>query len=104
MSGQVQTMIMALVQIPLDGPKRSREEVTQQSIFNEDWADWMEGRFGACPTLTLFGTPVVLDNEKQEVRVEGIPVNRFPVPLPVAPPGYSSPSSSARVSVTIEVK
>lgn len=84
MRGQVQTMIIALVQISLDGSKRSHGEVTQQSIasteifrdveglqrkcylnsedggggiyefetradaeawFNEDWADWMEGRF-----------------------------------------------------------
>ncbi|MHA6265066.1 hypothetical protein ACXYMO_17840 [Arenibacterium sp. CAU 1754] len=103
-------MIIALVQIPLDGPKRPHEDVIAQSLestkifhkvkglrrkyylnceaggggvyefatrkdaeawFNEDWANWMEGRFGVRPTLTLFDTPVVLDNEADEVRVDG---------------------------------
>ena len=106
-------MIIALVQIPLDGPKRPHDEVTLQSLestkifhkvkglrrkyylnneaggggiyefatraeaeawFNDDWADWMEGRFGVRPTLTLFDNPVVLDNEAGEVRVDGQPV------------------------------
>lgn len=103
-------MIIALVQIPLEGPKRPLEDVTEQSLestkifhkvkglrrkyylnseaggggvyefssraeaedwFNEDWADWMEGRFGVRPTLTIFDNPVVLDNEAGEVRVNG---------------------------------
>jgi len=38
--------------------------------FNDGWADWMEGRFGVRPTLTLFDNPVVLDNEAGEVRVK----------------------------------
>ncbi|SLN25361.1 hypothetical protein PEL8287_01159 [Roseovarius litorisediminis] len=42
--------------------------------FNEGWADWMEGRFGVRPTLALFDNPVVLDNEADEVRVNGAPV------------------------------
>ncbi|GAA5065693.1 hypothetical protein N0B44_04560 [Roseibacterium beibuensis] len=106
-------MIIALVQIPLDGPKRDHDFVAQQSLdatrifhkvkglrrkyflnseaggggiyefatredaaawFNEGWADWMEGRFGVRPTLTLFENPVVLDNEAGEVRVDGAPV------------------------------
>lgn len=106
-------MIVALVQIPLDGPKRPDAEVIAQSLastkifhgvkglrrkyylnseaggggiyefatreealawFNDGWADWMEGRFGVRPTLTLFDNPVVLDNERGEVRVEGVPV------------------------------
>ena len=106
-------MIIALVQIPLDGPKRDHAFVAQQSLeatrifhkvkglrrkyflnseaggggvyefatredaeawFNEGWADWMEGRFGVRPTLTLFDNPVVLDNDAGEVRVDGAPV------------------------------
>lgn len=107
-------MIIALVQIPLDGPKRDEEDVVKQSLestkifaevpglrrkyylnseaggggiyefdsrehaeawFNDGWADWMEGRFGVRPTLTLFDNPVVLDNEAGEVRVNGVPVS-----------------------------
>ena len=103
-------MIIALVEIPLDCPKRPNSEVIAQSLestkifhdvkglrrkyylnseagggglyefdtrenaeawFNDGWADWMAGRFGVRPTLTLFDSPVVLDNEAGEVRVEG---------------------------------
>ncbi|MCA0871244.1 hypothetical protein LCL97_10420 [Seohaeicola saemankumensis] len=103
-------MIIALVQIPLEGPKRETDAVIRQSVestrifhevaglrrkyylnseaggggiyefdsrenalawFNDGWADWMEGRFGVRPTLTLFDNPVVLDNEAGEVRVRG---------------------------------
>ncbi|MEE9454634.1 MAG: hypothetical protein V3V13_09675 [Paracoccaceae bacterium] len=106
-------MIIALVQIPMDGPNRDENIVITESLeatkifrsvdgllrkyflnneeggggiyefstrkaaenwFNEDWADWMEGRFGARPTLTLFDNPVVLDNESNEVRIKGKPV------------------------------
>ena len=42
--------------------------------FNEGWADWMEGRFGARPTLTLYDSYLTLDNEAGEVRVDGKPV------------------------------
>jgi len=45
-----------------------------EAWFHDGWADWMEGRFGVRPTLTLFDNPVVLDNEKDEVRVDGKPV------------------------------
>jgi hypothetical protein len=103
-------MIIALVQIPLEGGKRPHDEVVAQSVeatklfrevkglrrkyflnseaggggiyefatredaenwFHDGWADWMEGRFGVRPTLTLYDNPVVLDNEAGEVRVEG---------------------------------
>lgn len=114
-------MIIALVQIPLDGPKRPEPEVIAQSLestkiyrkvkglrrkyylnseaggggvyefatradaeawFNEGWADWMEGRFGVRPTLTLFDNSVVLDNEAGEARVNGLAV---PAPWSDAP-------------------
>lgn len=107
-------MIIALVQIPLDGPKRPHGEVIEQSLestkifhnvrglrrkyylnsedggggvyefatradaeawFSDEWETWMEGRFGVRPILTLFDNPVVLDNEKDEVRVDGVPVS-----------------------------
>ena len=42
-----------------------------EAWFNDGWADWMEGRFGVGPTLTIFDNPVVLDNEAGEVRVTG---------------------------------
>lgn len=106
-------MIIALVQIPLPGPRRSRDAVIAQSLestkifhevkglrrkyyldsdagggglyefdtrenalawFNDGWADWMEGRFGVRPTLTLFDNPVTLDNERGEARVDGVAV------------------------------
>ncbi|MEW9920388.1 hypothetical protein AB2B41_12300 [Marimonas sp. MJW-29] len=106
-------MIIALVQIPLDGPKRDHDLVTRQSVeatkifhdvkglkrkyflnsdaggggiyefatledakawFDDDWSDWMKGRFGVRPTLMLFDNPVILDNEKDEVRVDGNPI------------------------------
>ena len=106
-------MIIALVQIPLQGPKRPREAAIAGALqstkifrnvkglrrkyylnseaggggiyefatredaeawFNDGWADWMEGRFGVRPTLTLFDNHVVLDNERGEVRVDGEPV------------------------------
>jgi len=106
-------MIIAFVQIPLEGPKRPHDAVIAQSVestkifrdvkglrrkyylnseaggggiyefetredaeawFHDGWADWMEGRFGVRPVLTLFDNPVVLDNELGEVRVDGTPV------------------------------
>lgn len=53
----------------------SRENA--EAWFNEGWADWMEGRFGVRPTLTIFDNPVVLDNEAGEVRAEGDVVESF---------------------------
>ncbi len=47
----------------------SREQA--EAWFHDGWADWMEGRFGVRPTLTLFESPVILDNEAGEVRVQG---------------------------------
>ncbi len=107
-------MIIAIVQIPVDGPKRPRDDVVALSVksagdifhdvkglqrkyylngdaggggvyvfdsredadawFNEDWADWMEGRFGARPTLTIYDSHVVVDNVANEVRVDGKPI------------------------------
>lgn len=45
--------------------------------FNDGWADWMEGRFGVRPTLTIFDNPVVLDNEAGEVRSNGAVIETF---------------------------
>ena len=41
-----------------------------EAWFHDGWADWMEGRFGVRPTLTLFECRVMLDNEAGEVRIE----------------------------------
>lgn len=107
-------MIIAFVQIPLDGPKRDLDLVIEQSLestkifrevkglrrkyylnsdaggggiyefatredaeawFNDGWADWMEGRFGVRPILTIFENSVVLDNEAEEVRVDGVRIS-----------------------------
>ena len=107
-------MIIAIVQIPLEGPKRPRDDVVALSVksageifhdvkglrqkyylngdqggggvyffgtredaeawFHDGWADWMETRFGARPTLALYDNHVVLDNEADEVRVDGKPI------------------------------
>lgn len=108
-------MIIALVEVPLSGPKRDTEFVIEQSLaatkifhrveglrrkyflnherggggvyefetreaadawFNDDWADWMEGRFGARPVLSIFDCDVVLDNLTDEVRVGGVAVKK----------------------------
>jgi len=108
--GRAIVMIIAIVRIPLEGPKRDADLVARQSVeatkifhdvkglrrkyflnsdaggggiyefdtradaeawFNEGWADWMEGRFGVRPTLEIYDNPVVLDNEQDEVRVNG---------------------------------
>lgn len=108
-------MIIAIVQIPLDGPKRDAGFVIEQSLtatkifrpvdglrrkyflnserggggvyefesreaaeawFNDQWADWMEGRFGVRPTLSIFDCDVVLDNLADEVRVKGVCVEK----------------------------
>ena len=44
--------------------------------FNEDWADWMEGRFGVRPVPSIFDCDVVLDNLADEVRVAGVAVKK----------------------------
>ena len=107
-------MIIAVVQIPLDGPKRPHQAVIDASLeatrifhdvrglrrkyflnseaggggiyefatrqdaeawFDDGWADWMECRFGVRPTLTLFDSPVVRDNDRGVVRGDGNPVS-----------------------------
>lgn len=106
-------MIVAIVEIPLAGPKRDAALVVEQSLaatkifrpveglrrkyflngerggggvyefenreaadawFNDDWADWMEGRFGVRPKLSIFDCAVVLDNLADEVSVNGVAV------------------------------
>jgi len=106
-------MILAIVQIPWDGPKRELDAVMGQALestkiyhdvkglkrkyylngeaggggvylfetreeaeawFHDGWVDWMEGRFGVRPTLTIYDTYLTLDNDAGEVRVDGKPV------------------------------
>lgn len=45
-----------------------------EAWFNDEWADWMEDRFGVQSILTIFDSPAVLNNEAGEVRVNGAPV------------------------------
>jgi len=40
--------------------------------YNEGWAEMMERRFGAKPTLAYYDNYVVLDNIKAELRVDGV--------------------------------
>ncbi|MGR3321007.1 MAG: monooxygenase [Pseudooceanicola sp.] len=40
--------------------------------YDENWADNMEKRFGARPTLTYYENYVVVDNDAGEVRVNGV--------------------------------
>ena len=57
------------------GPlKETGEKADAEAWFNDEWEDWMVGRFGVRPILTIFDNPVVLDNETGEVRVDGTPV------------------------------
>ena len=42
-----------------------------EAWYDEGWADRMEERFGARPTLTYYENHVVVDNDAGEVRVNG---------------------------------
>ena len=64
----------------------SREDAL--AWFNDDWSDWMEGRFGARPTLTLFDNPVTLDNDAGEVWIDGQPTTPVACGLGLGTPDY----------------
>lgn len=53
-----------------------------EAWFHDGWAEWMEGRFGVRPSLTLFDSHVVLDNNTGEVRVDGTAI---PAPWAAVP-------------------
>ena len=53
-----------------------------EAWFHDGWADWIEGRFGARPTLMLFDSHVVLDNDADEVRVDGAAIEAPWEPVP----------------------
>lgn len=40
--------------------------------YNAQWADNIEARFGARPTLTYYENYVVVDNDTGELRVHGV--------------------------------
>lgn len=42
-----------------------------ETWFNDDWWGWIEERFGARPTLTLYDHYVSVDNAGNAVRVDG---------------------------------
>ncbi|MCL8385439.1 monooxygenase [Xanthobacter aminoxidans] len=42
-----------------------------EAWYNEDWAKKVEARFGARPTVTYYENYVVVDNEADELRVNG---------------------------------
>lgn len=48
----------------------SREQA--DAWYNEDWANMIEARFGARPTLTYYENYVVVDNDAGELRVNGV--------------------------------
>ena len=60
--------------IPLGDLEFDAAREDAEAWFNEDWSDWMKSRFGVRPTLTFYDNPVLLDNERDEVRVEGAPI------------------------------
>jgi hypothetical protein len=45
-----------------------------EAWFNDEWWGWIEERFGARPTLTMFDHYVTVDNIAGEVRVDGKPI------------------------------
>ena len=44
-----------------------------EAWFNDDWWGWIEERFGARPTLTMYDHYVTVDNKAGVVRVDGEP-------------------------------
>lgn len=42
-----------------------------EAWYNEDWAKKVEARFGARPTVTYYDNYVVVDNDADELRVNG---------------------------------
>jgi hypothetical protein len=47
-----------------------------EAWFNDGWWGWIEERFGARPTLTMYDHYVTVDNAAGEVRVDGKPVSK----------------------------
>jgi len=47
---------------------------TAEAWFNDEWWGWIEERFGARPTLTMYDHYVTVDNAAGVVRVDGEPV------------------------------
>lgn len=45
-----------------------------EAWFNDEWWGWIEERFGARPTLTMYDHYVTVDNAAGVVRVDGAPV------------------------------
>lgn len=45
-----------------------------EAWFNDDWWGWIEERFGARPTLTMYDHYVTVDNAAGVVRIDGEPV------------------------------
>lgn len=43
-----------------------------EAWFNSEWWGWIEERFGARPTLTMFDSYVTVDNAAGQVRIDGI--------------------------------
>ncbi len=39
--------------------------------FHDGWASWMEGRFGTRPNLTIYDKHLILNNDAEEVHVNG---------------------------------
>jgi len=47
-----------------------------EAWFNEGWWGWIEERFGARPTLTMYDHYVTVDNAAGEVRIDGKPAGK----------------------------
>ena len=50
-----------------------------EAWYNDEWAKKMEARFGARPTVTYYENFVVVDNDAEELRINGV---REPLPEP----------------------
>ena len=48
---------------------RSRESA--ERLYTAEWERFIEGKYGACPTVSYFSTPVIVDNLVGEILDDG---------------------------------
>jgi hypothetical protein len=47
---------------------KSREEA--EKLYNEDWKNFIRGKYGSDPSVTYYESPVIVDNLKGEILKE----------------------------------